>query len=122
MTNSQIILTHSIELMKQGKIKGTGHMMEYVIEDGSRIQVEEPEALHTFAAWKQMGYSVKKGEKAVAQITIWKHTTKMLPTDTESADMNKMNQQINDQGGQSKMFMKVASFFTASQVQPIAVN
>lgn len=119
MTNNMIIFWASVELMNQGKIKGTGRMVEIELDDGRRIEVEEPEPLHTFAAWKQMGYIVKKGEKATAQIDIWKHTTRQLPTDTGNEATDQANRAINEQGGQQKMFRKVASFFTASQVQPI---
>lgn len=118
MTNNEIIFWASYELMKQGKIKGTGRMIEMETEKG-RVKVEEPEALHTFAAWKQMGYVVKKGEHATTQITIWKHTSKQLPTDTGNPETDKMNKAINDQGGQESMFRKVSSFFTFAQVQPI---
>ena len=59
MTNNEIIFWESYELMKQGKIKGTGRIIEMETENG-RVQVEEPEALHTFAAWKQLGYVSRK--------------------------------------------------------------
>lgn len=119
MTNNMIIFWASVELMKEGKLSGTGRMVEIELDDGQRISVEEPEEIHTFAAWKKMGFIVKKGEKATAQINIWKHTVKQLPTDTPSEEVNKANKLINDQGGQENMFRKTASFFTAAQVQPL---
>lgn len=32
--------------------------------------------IHTFAEWKRLGYSVKKGEKACLHLYLWKYTTK----------------------------------------------
>jgi hypothetical protein len=119
MTNAMIIFNESVRLMEEGKIKGTGKFITVENEDGTKTELELPEELHTFQKWKELGYSVKKGEKAKATFSIWKHTTKMLNTNTGNAETDKMNQQINDQGGESKMFMKLSAFFTFSQVQPI---
>ena len=118
MTNAQIILTESISLMEQGKLKGSGQYAEIETESGP-MTVELPEEIHTFNGWKQLGFSVKKGEKSSIKFPIWKHTTKMLNTDTGSEELNKANQLINDQGGETNMFMKMSAWFTASQVEPI---
>ena len=68
MTNAQIIMNESINLLENGIIKGTGRMLEALIvdKDGNETKklVEEPEAIHTYAVWKQLGFQVKKGEKA----------------------------------------------------------
>lgn len=61
----------------------------------------------TYNAWKELGFQVQKGQKAVAQFTIWKHC----------------NGKVDEETGEEKpgkMFMKKASFFTAKQVQAIA--
>lgn len=118
MTNAQIILHESIRLMEDGVLKGSGQFGEIETETGT-ITIELPEVIHTFNGWKELGYSVKKGEKSSIKFPIWKHTTKMLKTDTESPELNKMNAQINEQGGQVNMFMKTAAWFTFSQVEPI---
>ena len=98
MTNSMIILSESIQLMKNGVIEGTGEF--FTTDDGK--QLELPEAIHTYQGWKDLGYQVQKGEKAIAKFMIWKHTTKK-----------------NEETGEEKsnMFMKKASFFKGSQVQ-----
>lgn len=119
MTNAQIILNESINLMKQGVLKGTGQYITVENKNGEAELLEMPEEIHTFNGWKERGFSVKKGEKSKIKFSIWKYTTKKLDTNTESAELNKMNEQINQQGGQSNMFMKTAAFFTAAQVQPI---
>ena len=59
------------------------------------------ETMHTYAAWKKLGYQVRKGEKAAHKLTIWKYT-------------EKKNEQ--DEVEDASMFMKTASFFLASQV------
>lgn len=118
MTNAQIIMNESIRLMEEGILKGSGKFAEIETENGT-MTIELPEEIHTFNGWKQLGYSVKKGEKSSIKFPIWKHTTKILATDTDSAELNKMNQAINEQGGQTNMFMKLSAWFTASQVEPI---
>lgn len=118
MTNAQIILNESIRLMEEGILKGTGQFVQIETADGIQ-EIELPEDIHTFNGWKQLGYSVKKGEKSNIKFPIWKHTTKMLKTDTDSPELNAMNANINAQGGQKNMFMKTAAWFTAAQVEPI---
>lgn len=105
MTNAQIIFNEAVELMKNGKIGTTGKQFEVEDENGNKMILDEPEDIHTFQAWKKLGYCVKKGEKAVAQFYIWKCVTKQV------ADDNNMTEE------QKRMFMKKASFFSASQVQ-----
>lgn len=92
MTNAEIIYRESIELVKQGILKAIAG---------------QPEPIHTFAKWKSMGYSVKKGEKAIAKITIWKYTTRTKTDDDGNA--------IDD----SKCFPKVSAFFKTSQVEKV---
>ena len=118
MTNEQIILNNSLSLMEQGILKGSGHFAQIETEEGTKT-IELPEEIHTFQGWKTLGYSVKKGEKSSIKFPIWKHTTKMLKTDTGNAELDKMNQQINEQGGQTNMFMKMSAWFTAAQVEPM---
>ena len=119
MTNEMIIMNESIRLMNDGVLKGSGVFGEIVNADGSKMTIELPEEIHTFNGWKARGYSVKKGEKSEIKFSIWKHTAKMLDTNTGNAETDKMNQQINEQGGQTNMFLKVSAFFTAAQVEPI---
>ena len=66
--------------------------------------ISADEEIHTFQKWKSLGYSVRKGEKACASFTIWKHTTK---TDKETGEED------------ARMFMKTAHFFSTSQVEKI---
>jgi hypothetical protein len=103
MTNAQIIFNESIALMRDGKIGTTGRMLAFKDEDGEIHEEPEPVAIHTYAAWKSLGYQVKKGEKAVAKFLIWKHTVKKAKAD--------------DDDDQEKMFMTKAAFFAPDQVE-----
>lgn len=105
MTNAQIIFAEEQRLAEEGKIKYTGTVFEGVDSAGEKIQVKETEPIHTFSAWKEMGFSVQKGQKAVTKIKIWKHVGK---TNKETGE------------DESKMFMKTSAFFSRSQVERIA--
>ena len=113
MTNNDIIFTESQKLAEQGIIDYTGRTFIFEDADGNKTEVKETEPIHTFAAWKSLGYKVKKGEKAVAQFTIWKHSKpKMESLPDESGE-------YVDKG---RMFMKKASFFRACQVEKMEVK
>lgn len=116
MTNAEIIEKAAQELMEAGIIKGSGEFLPAIIvnEDGTETEttIELPEAIHTFAAWKELGYSVKKGEHAKASFPIWKYKAgkeAVEATDTTEAQ----------EATPSHMFMTKAFFFTFDQVQPI---
>lgn len=120
MTNAQIIFNESITLMEQGKLNGTGNMITVITvnEDGQeeKKQIEEPEPIHTYAAWKQLGFQVKKGSKAITQINIWKHVSRKEEVEVKYTDGTTGTEEVDN----SKMFMKLSSFFSASQVEAIA--
>lgn len=63
--------------------------------------------LHTYTKWKSMGYQVKKGEKCMHRITIWKGCTKTA----KDKDGNEIVS--------SRVIMKESCFFTLAQVEPI---
>lgn len=106
MTNAQIIFAEAQRLAAEGIISYTGREFKGQDSAGNAITIKETEPIHTFAAWKELGFSVKKGEHAIAKFTIWKYRKKKAETDEET-----------DTG---KMFMKTAHFFKASQVEAIA--
>lgn len=104
MTNEEIVTSARFALMEQGLICTTGRMLTMIGEDGEETEVPEPEPIHTYATWKLLGYQVKKGSKAVAKLTIWKHTSK---EDKETGEKKE------------SMFMKNASFFPFSMVEKV---
>ena len=108
MTNAMIIMIESVKLMEEGVIKGSG--IKGTTPDGKEIEL--PEALHTYAVWKQLGYQVRKGEKAVAQFPIWKYMSKKKKQEEEEAVDGE-----NKENGYCRMV--TASFFTQAQVDKI---
>lgn len=109
MTNAQIIFNASVQLMNDGVIKGTGRIFQFEDESGNIHELEEPEALHTYAAWQEIGRQVKKGEKAKAAITIWKQGKSYTTTNKETGA---------EEEKEGRMFMKNAYFFTFDQTEP----
>lgn len=105
MTNAMIIFNNAVELMEQGIIGTTGRQITVENENGEKKTLDEPEAIHTYAAWKSLGFQVKKGEKAKASFMIWKYTTKKAKSEDEEE--------------QSRMIMTKAFFFTKEQVETI---
>lgn len=103
MTNAMMILLERVELMKAGKIGNTGKSFDIEI-NGEIRTIQEPEEIHTYAIWKNLGYQVKKGEKAITKLQIWKHTTK---------------QKGEDEPPEERMIRKTAYFFSPAQVEKI---
>lgn len=116
MTNAQIVLNASIELMEAGIIGTTGKVITCLDMEGNEVSMNEPEAIHTFATWKQMGYKIKKGSKAVAQFPIWTYKRGKKTEEAPADEEGKVEIKIQ----KPKMYMKNASWFSASQVEKIA--
>ena len=96
MTNEAIVLKESLRLVEQGVLQ--------MVKVGD---IETPEPIHTFQAWKALGYIVKQGETAIAKFPIWKHSVKSVEENGEKKE-------------KSSMFMKTAAFFKFSQVEKFA--
>ena len=108
MTNAMIIFWQSVELMNAGLLEPTGRVLTVQMPDGSTNEIQEPEPIHTFACWKGLGYSVKKGEHAIARFPIWKGSERVIK-DENGNDTDET---------ETRMFRKEAFFFKASQVEP----
>lgn len=113
MNNATIIFNSSIQLMKEGVLEGTGEFLTVKYDDGHTEEVEVPEPIHTYQAWKALGYQVRKGEKAIAKFMIWKYTEKKSKEDKVEIGV-KEGDTIK-----SSMFMKMAAFFKMSQVEKV---
>lgn len=96
MTNAEIIMRESFELVKQGRLK--------LIGEGENAM---PEPIHTFQKWKELGFQVKKGEKSDIKFPIWKHSVRVVTNET------------GEEKKEPSVFMKTAVFFTFSQVKKI---
>lgn len=88
ITNNQIVFSAWCELVAAGTIS-------------------ENEEIHTFDFWKKSGYIVKRGQKAVCSLMIWKYSTKKSVDDSGNEIEN------------GSMFMKKAYFFSTNQVEKI---
>lgn len=118
MTNAQIIFNESVRLMEDGIIGSTGLKIEVVMESGETISMLEPEPIHTYAAWKSLGFQVKRGETAIAKFLIWKAGKSRQQEETEAAAEN--GTEIFPE--RVRMFMKTAHFFKASQVERTTIT
>ena len=94
ITNAEMIFRTRCELARAGILK-TGEQYE----DGM-------EELHTFAHWKSLGYCVRKGEKCLVKIPIYKYATKKVVVNGEEKESG-------------KCFPKIAAFFAARQVEKL---
>ena len=105
MTNAQIIFNESQRLAELGAIAYTGRELKTEDAAGNVIVLRETEEIHTYQIWKRMGYQVQRGQKAITKLQIWKYAEKE-----------------NEETGETdaRMFMKVAAFFSRSQVERIA--
>ena len=110
MTTAEIITAHAIELKKAGIINGCGMFATINDENGNTVDFELPEAIHTFAVWKQLGFMVKRGEHAVAKFLIWKPVSRRAADDEDAGE---------DTEAGTKMIKVKAYFFAAHQVQPM---
>ena len=52
MTNEQIIFQNSLQLMDDGIIGTTGRTITVENEQGEKLEMQEPEPIHTYQAWK----------------------------------------------------------------------
>lgn len=66
--------------------------------------------IHTFQRWKALGFSVKKGEHAIAKFAIWKYGERKRK-DADGAEVEEIKT-----GG---CFMKTSAFFSTAQVEPL---
>ena len=109
-TNHEIITRARMELLEAGKIGTTGRTFVVELPDGETKTFPEPEEIHTYQHWKTLGYQVRKGEKAIAELMIWKYSQR------------KHNSEETDEensGKSGRCFMKRAYFFSANQVDKI---
>lgn len=107
MTNEQIIYNKQLELLRRGIIGTTGRILHGKDEEGNNIEIEEPEVIHTYAGWREHGYQVKRGQKAIATFNIWKCVKK------------KDKEQAEEQEENEYMFLTKAFFFAQNQVEKI---
>lgn len=106
MTNQMIILIESIKLMEEGILVSSGVAQTI---DGKLVDI--PEQIHTYQAWKKLGFQVKRGEKAIAQFPVWKYSSKKIKDEATDEEKEKGN-----------CYLRTASFFKFSQVEKVEVK
>lgn len=109
MTNEQIIFNNAVVLMENGIIGTTGRTFEVENEDGTKKNVQEPEPIHTFAAWRSLGFTVMRGQKAIAKFPIWRH---------QNAGIRKNRKTGAEESTEKKMFLTDAFFFHRARWNP----
>ena len=97
--------------MEEGKIGSTGRFFEVEDENGDIKKMLEPEEIHSFSRWKEYGYGVKRGEKAIAKVEIWKCV--------EAKKKEEEKPESKETEEKDRMFKKMAFFFSPSQVEPL---
>lgn len=65
--------------------------------------------LYTYAAWRSMGYQVRKGEASRHKIQMWKYVPGARKPNTEAQEA--------PEGKRNKCFMKTVYLFTQEQVE-----
>lgn len=89
--------------------------LELIIEHLEENEIDfqyDGNNLLTFAQWKQKGYSVSKGQKAFTQVALW--TFKEVDAKDENGKVIMENGKAKKE---KKFFLKLASLFTADQVE-----
>lgn len=116
MTNAQIIAVEQVRLAQEGILKYTGRKIQvFNLVTQEEEFIDEIQPIHTFNAWKSLGYKVKKGEKAIAKFPIWKYVTKVSKELAEAVDET----DTDHIEGRGKMYMKTSAFFSDEQVEKI---
>lgn len=102
MTNEEIIYRASIS---------AGIFTEAEAQKFAQNGWELP--LHTFAVWKNHGYSVKKGEHAALKVRLWRK--KGVKSDKASDDKEAKEAEVEGGG----YYLVTAFLFTGGQVEQI---
>ena len=98
MTNEQIIL--------EAAIANNIFTEEEAVE---LLETEGTLSLHTFATWKHMGYSIKRGEHAKLCVMLWVPKKKKEKTESDDEE---------DTG--RRMYLRKSFLFGKEQVEKVA--
>lgn len=74
--------------------------------------------LKTYTEWRKFGYQVKKGEKAISCLKIWKHVQrkKVQEVQKEESENSTGEEEVVTKGG---FKLVKAYFFSREQVEPV---
>ena len=116
MTNAQIAMENRVFLMEQGIIKPTDQKMIYTDDLGTR-EINVPEEVYTFDAWKKQGRIVLKGQHAIAKFKIW--MPKRGRRVEEIAEDNNSDDNSDEAMQRRGFYKKLSFFFTIDQTKEI---
>lgn len=104
MTNNELVVAAVIE---HGLM--TAEQVEAMAEGG----LTPP--FHTYNAWKDMGYQVRKGETALFKTPLWKY--KARPTKKEQAALD--SGELEPGSVRLGFYMAMSGIFSAEQVDKV---
>ena len=106
MTNAMILMVETQKLAEEGKLKYTGRVFKAMNTAGEEVEFKEVEPIHTFAGWKDRGYTVKKGATSEIKFPIW-HYKRNKPKDMDEEEASE----------KGYCYMRTASWFRMDQVE-----
>lgn len=78
--------------------------------------ITEDDTINTFIGWKMKGYSIKKGEKHIAEFPIW---VKNKPKKKAEEDSEDNDEAAKPEKKRRDFIFQTAYWFTDKQVEPI---
>ena len=119
MTNTNIIIQEGV----RAELYTQSEMEAFVIKNGY-LQI------NTFQGWKRLGYTVKKGEKAIIKTKLWRMTNYKNGVESKISktgvviDLTKPNtqgkEQQEDEWKFNHYYLAEAALFDISQVEKVA--
>lgn len=116
MDNRTIILNERLRLLGDGILTTTGRKTTIMTDDGE-VEIDEPEPIYTLQEWGRMGYSVVKGEHAVAAIEIWIPRKDRKSRSGDSSSEIKADSPLDVTPKKPEFVKKKSFFFKRSQVK-----
>lgn len=116
MDNRTIILNERLRLLGDGILTTTGRKTTIMTDDGE-VEIDEPEPIYTLQEWGRMGYSVVKGEHAVAAIEIWIPRKDRKSGSGDSSSEIKADSPLDVTPKKPEFVKKKSFFFKRSQVK-----
>ena len=110
MTNAQRIFEKEIELALENKIPTLERRITVAVNGEERV-INEPTHIYSLPQWRNRGYLVREGEKAIARINLYRPVNTRPAEDAEPGEDGSIPA--------SRMELKPTYFFSADQVEPI---
>lgn len=79
--------------------------------------IEPNETIHTYKKWKELGYHVKKGEKSITTLKLWKHKKIKYNVQTLEGVGSDIEEDGNKVKSYSDYYLTNAYMFSTKQVE-----